>query len=318
MKRFIFYFLISALSVIATRQGFSQNKKISEMTSATSISGSEYFPIVQSGANKKLTFSSLGFGSLTAGRIPYASTAYTIVNGPYWNIANSNLGLGADPSTAARLVVTEDGTNPGIKIQYGGANTWASILGPDNRDFRFVLNDNDVTDKFAFFTSNGGASASRFEVMRDGKLKILTAPTNDDTETSFLVRQSDGEIQTRAYSSLGTSGTYNVTFSSVSNLDATPTNSAGTSKYTRVGDIVTVTMYANCDPTTTGLYTFRATIPVSSNFTVVTDLLGLGTSSVNDGCAITGDVANDIAEVTCSSSSTGIRAVYLTFTYKVQ
>ena len=51
-------------------------------------------------------------------------------------------------SPTARLSITEDGINPGIKLNYGGGLTCATFEGPQNRDLRFDLDGNDAVDKF--------------------------------------------------------------------------------------------------------------------------------------------------------------------------
>lgn len=130
MKRI--YFLILALSVIATRQGFSQNQKISEMTSATSITGPEYVPIVQSGVNKKLTFSTLGFGNFSANRIPVASNAYNLTS--YSNFTYNgtllNVGTGGTPFvtpvTFQSMYTSSSGTASNINALFQTDQTAAS------------------------------------------------------------------------------------------------------------------------------------------------------------------------------------------------
>lgn len=114
-----------------------------------------------------------------------------------------------------------------------------------------------------------------------------------------------------------TSGTYTPTFTSNLNLDSTPTASALTAKYVRLGNNVTVTLYANVDPTATGQYSFYVTLPIASNLTASTQLLGNGSSGGGDTAEILGDTTNDRASVTATTTSATTHSIYLTFTYEV-
>jgi hypothetical protein len=55
-----------------------------------------------------------------------------------------------------------------------------------------------------FYTGTGGTETLKMSISSGGVISILTAPTTDNTETNFLVRQSDGEIQQRTFASLNT------------------------------------------------------------------------------------------------------------------
>lgn len=67
------------------------------------------------------------------------------------------------------------------------------------------------------------------------------------------------------------SGTYTPTITPTLNLDSvTP----GTWRYVRVGDQVIISGYPSMDPTASGPIQFRATIPIASNFTEISDATG--------------------------------------------
>jgi hypothetical protein len=170
--------------------------------------------------------------------------------------------------------------------------------------------------------------------LKSGTAAANTAPLKLTTGTA-LTTPEDGALEyhsSHLYFTIGstryqldqqatnlTSDTFSPTFTSETNLDSTPTATALTAKYTRVGDMVTVTMFANVDPTASGQYSFFATIPVASNFTAATDLLGLGSSGSADGhrCEVSADVANDRAKITGTSSGTTTASIYIMYTYKV-
>lgn len=60
-----------------------------------------------------------------------------------------NVGIGTTAPTA-RLEITEDGTNPGLRLNHGASNLYATIEGPLNRNLNFVLRDNGPSDMFLF------------------------------------------------------------------------------------------------------------------------------------------------------------------------
>ena len=99
------------------------------------------------------------------------SSTWTTSGNDIYNSNSGNVGIGLTGPTA-RLEITEDGNNPGIQVNYGGSNLYASIQGPLYRDFRFILRDNGTTDNFGFWTNNGGASAERVRIQADGKVGI--------------------------------------------------------------------------------------------------------------------------------------------------
>jgi hypothetical protein len=169
--------------------------------------------IYESSSNRFQILGMPGTGSggsisgLTSGRVTFANSATSVVDDSnlYWDNTNKRLSIGTGSSPTARLDITEDGTNAGIRLNHGGANTWASIEGPLNRDLRFVLRDNDSSDAFEFWTNNGGASAVRFEITSGGIVRINTAPTNDNTNTALLARDTvTGNIETVASSTFQT------------------------------------------------------------------------------------------------------------------
>lgn len=182
---------------------------------------------------------------------------------------------------------------------------------------------NDLPTDLVFYNSPDGSisSAETFRIKSTGVVNIPITPTNNDAQTQVLVRNSSsGDIQYRNASSLGgtvTSGTYTPTFSSGSNLDSTPSATASTSKYTRVGDMVTFMLYVNIDATIAGTYTFNFTLPVASSLTAATQVLGVGGDATLDGVEVVADHPNDRATVTGSTTSTTVHSIYITGMYEV-
>jgi hypothetical protein len=228
------------------------------------------------------------------------------------------------------------GTNPAAKIEEEeeGISTYAGKL---NFYTRGSNSDAAPTVKMSITGAGNvgiGLTPTAVLHLKAGTATANTAPLKLTTGTA-LTTPEDGALEyhsSHLYFTIGstryqldqqatnlTSDTFSPTFTSETNLDSTPTATALTAKYTRVGDMVTVTMFANVDPTASGQYSFFATIPVASNFTAATDLLGLGSSGSADGhrCEVSADVANDRAKITGTSSGTTTASIYIMYTYKV-
>src|SRR5690606_15345664 len=75
----------------------------------------------------------------------------------------------------------------------------------DNRIgyIKFGRSGADNSGRFSVITNNAGTESEKFAITPSGTLVITTTPTTDNTETSVLVRQSDGEIQQRDVSTIG-------------------------------------------------------------------------------------------------------------------
>ena len=110
---------------------------------------------------------------------------------------------------------------------------------------------------------------------------------------------------------------YTPTFGGTTNLDSTPNATASTAKYTRVGNFVTVFLYANVDATVVGGYSFTISLPVASNFTSATQLLGFGGDATVDGVEIVSNSVGDNASVSGTTTTTANHSIYMSFMYQV-
>lgn len=135
------------------------------------------------------------------------------------------------------------------------------------------------------------ASGKGFSIARTG----ITSPT-----------ANDGNVY---------SGTYTPTLTGVTNIDAVTANVC---QYMRVGNVVTVSGMIGVDATATGNYTFRASLPIASNFTSASQCNGSLTASGGLGYSrIVADTVNDVAQFDGNTSSTASNNSSFTFTYLV-
>jgi hypothetical protein len=120
------------------------------------------------------------------------------------------------------------------------------------------------------------------------------------------------------------SGRYTPTLTGVANIASVGTPSS--SMYSRVGNIVTVSIALSAQTATASatLTRFRFTLPIASNFTVLTDACGSGstirataTVSSNSGICVA-DATNDQIEFYYVSATTSAVDVYITCQYEVK
>jgi hypothetical protein len=90
------------------------------------------------------------------------------------SLANTYAPL-ASPNFTGGVVITENGNDTGLTLNYGGSNTWATIQGPLNRSLRFNLRDNTDEDGFCFRNANGG---DLLRIFRTGNVVISGCTTS--------------------------------------------------------------------------------------------------------------------------------------------
>lgn len=113
------------------------------------------------------------------------------------------------------------------------------------------------------------------------------------------------------------SGTYTPTITGVTNVDST---TAYECQYIRVGNVVHVTGKAGINTTAGGgtATTWTISLPVSSNFTAVTQCSGIANENTgNRSATISGNTTSDVAQVDHLSGHTNERDYYFNFTYQV-
>lgn len=115
-------------------------------------------------------------------------------------------------------------------------------------------------------------------------------------------------------SSVLTSGTYLPTFTNVLNITS---STAYDLMYTRVGSIATVSGVVEITPTGAGSTTLRITLPIASTLTDFKQLSGTATNANNIAAHITGDAANDAAELIWQSTGASTIQFRVLFTYQI-
>ena len=109
-----------------------------------------------------------------------------IIDSPNWSV--SQAGAITASSTAA--------FTGSLTINYAGSDTYADIIGPNNRDLRFVLRDNGDGDSFLF---RNAAGTDIVDINRTGKVTvshatdpIIRVQDTTDNYASTLVAHSTG------------------------------------------------------------------------------------------------------------------------------
>jgi hypothetical protein len=115
------------------------------------------------------------------------------------------------------------------------------------------------------------------------------------------------------------SGIYSPTLTNTTNVASS--SGSGATRWSRVGDIVTVSGQLAIDPTLAAPTTtvLEISLPVASDLAASTQLSGVATEPTSSGqvATITGSVANNTAVLTYSASDLNSKAWQFVFTYQV-
>lgn len=111
------------------------------------------------------------------------------------------------------------------------------------------------------------------------------------------------------------SGTWTGTISLTSNVSS---SSWVAGFYLRVGDIVHATCVIKVSATTAAATGFELSLPVTSNLTAIDSLKGSMSIVGGPNGEVWTDVANDLAIVTWTATTTSNTTLQIYFTYKVQ
>ena len=215
-----------------------------------------------------------------------------VVDGGLVEISNSDtigLSVTGDSWTGISIESTGTDTDPTVTLQSKTGDPWT------------IRNDESVDNEFVI--RHGGNT--RLQIDTDGNLIVKAELVTDN------IHNNGGTDNTGAVAS----GTYSPTLTIVTNLSATAN---GTGFWTRVGDVVHVSMKCTADASATGLCTFRCSLPAASTLSSTGDLIGVGALN-NSGptVSIEPDTTNDEAEFNFTAVLTSNQWVWATFSYVV-
>ena len=138
--------------------------------------------------------------------------------------------------------------------------------------------------------------------------------------STFIKTLLDDTTATAALGTLGiTTGVYLPTLSAITNVAATTAYDA---QYVRVGNVVTVALKFDCDPTAAAptVTVVGITLPIASNFTADDEGMGGGGARVGGtdqvSVAFSSDATN-VMRALWSATNTGNQGCYGSFTYLV-
>ena len=148
-------------------------------------------------------------------------------------------------------------------------------------------------------------------------LHITGAPSAGSSNYGLWVEGATRIDALTATSGVVLSNTYTPTLTNVANLDG---STAYEMQYIRIGSTVSVSGRIDVNPTAAaGTFTqLGVSLPISSNIGDTSDVAGAGSAAaVLEGLAVTGDAANNRAEVQFAAQSTADHGVWVVFNYQI-
>lgn len=184
-----------------------------------------------------------------------------------------------------------------------------------------------ITDRGAYKLQDSGGAYIIGNVYLDGTLSGSSTDIVLVKRADSLIGQvpsgtfrTSTQVATQIHDSLVansyTAGEYTATLSNATNTDGQTFNRAF---YTRIGNIVTVTMYITVDPTATGAVLLNITLPFASTLSSGSDVMGVGncTSVPAQTVTLAADTINNKANFGFIATDTNAQAFYIVFTYIV-
>lgn len=306
------------------------SKKISELTAAGALTGTELVEVVQSSASRRTTAQDIadlagsGISGLTTGRLPKAASS-TSIDDSVVHQNSTSIGIGTtspdrkfhveeDSATTnavtyvERLTSTSSGTPAngiGVGLEFetetsAGNNEVGATIEVVATDVTAASEDFDIVFKTM---AAGAAAAERLRITSDGRLYGTALHNNAGSVTGT----------TNQYVA---SGTWSPTITAITNISA---SSSQTSQWMRVGNVVTLSGTVAITPTASGTTTeIRMSLPIASNFTVSSNCAGGANNAIGTSPAvIRPDTANDEAILSFQSIGTINANMYFYFTYVI-
>jgi len=211
-----------------------------------------------------------------------------------------------------------EGANDSKLLFLDGGLDAVSIGGVASSSYKFSVYGDVNLSAGSDYYRNGVSLSDAFDALNGVYAPISKGVTNGDSHNHL-----GGDGGTIAYSSLSgaqtqTPGTYTPTLVNVANISSSGV--LGTFKYSRLGNIVTVSGAVSITPTAGGstATTLRISLPIASAFTDGRDSNGNGTAYLtNTAGSITADTTNDDATLAFLSPTTSAMGWRLIFQYEV-
>lgn len=140
-----------------------------------------------------------------------------------------------------------------------------------------------------------------------------------DPDGSIVLHDGNIDLLAGQYliNGVAPAGTYTPTLTNTTNIDSSTVNAPFT--YQRVGNFVTVAGSVFVDPTAAANTVLGISLPIASNFTVVYDGTGIGSSQLNNVTGnIAADITNDRMTLTFQAPVTTSMAFRLMFMYEIK
>lgn len=286
------------------------DKKISALTAAGALTGTEEVEVVQGGVNVKTTpaaIAALGGGGGAWGSITGTLSSQTDLQAAldakallYPTINNETANYNAALTDAGNFIEMDSASPSTMTVPPQSSVVWLA-----NTELTVVnYGAGDVT-----LTPGAGVT---FRNLSGGLLNI------PQYGVAVLKRKASDEwyVFNRSASTNLASGTYTPTLTNTTNVAA---STAYINNYMRVGSSVTVSGHVDIDPTTTGSTVLGMSLPVASAFGTVDQLGGVAASSGVAGIAIAilANATNDRATFQYIAVDTTNQTFYFTFTYTV-
>ena len=215
------------------------------------------------------------------------------INGGSLAITNSEMiGFSLTGSSWTGLLIESTGTDtdPIIQLQAKTGDPW-TIRNDESTDNEFVIR-------------HGGNTRLQIDTLGNLSVKtqLFTSNIHNNGGTSSV-----GQVA---------SGTYTPTLTAGTNVDAMGSPKGN---WTRVGQVVNVSVRCTVDATTTGNTDFQVSLPVASNFANAYNCMGTASigSWTGPPAHIEADTTNDTAKVLHAATQTTTQWVYMTFQYVV-
>lgn len=216
-----------------------------------------------------------------------------------WSVANGSNTVNSD----SRFIIQTAGSSGGdpyLVFSIVGVTAWS--VGADNSN----------SDACVFTSSTPVGANNRFVITTDGRLYgdalHNNAGSNTGTANQYIL-----------------SGTYTPTLTNTTNVASSSFTNSPPAKWTRVGNVVTVSGHVSVQATSgaAALTALGISVPIASNFAIFEDLSGTASDgnqsagTANSSAGLQADVANDRATLYYRANNTNTSIFAFIFSYTV-